>query len=391
MKLVPALLCFLLLIKLSYAQNPDSTRQTDLVDYIVKWFNVQNVDEKREDRDLRISLFPTQSSATNGKLVISSVNIAFVAGDKESTSTSNIYFIPYTNFKGKYGIYLYPNIWLNRDSWNIKGEYFFLRYPQYTWGLGGNTKQDVNLLTDYNYIRVNQYVLRKISGSLSAGLGYFLDYHYNVSVEQGDIYIPELDYLVGDANNSTSSGLTFPLSFDNRSNSINPKNGAYLNVTWRYNSPALGSDNEWNSLYIDARKYFSFSNQKQRILALRSFYWTKISGDIPYLDLPANGWEPAFGSTARGFEQSRYRSNALLYAESEFRFDLTRNGLWGGVIFTNFISVSDYNTQKFTYWHPAAGAGLRIKFNKYSRTNVTFDYAFSKEYNTYYISIGEAF
>jgi hypothetical protein len=54
-------------------------------------------------------------------------------------------------------------------------------------------------------------------------------------------------------------------------------------------------------------------------------------------------------------------------------------------------SASQYDTQQFRYWHPAAGTGIRLKFNKYSNTNVTFDFGFSNEFASVYVNIGEAF
>jgi outer membrane translocation and assembly module TamA len=81
----------------------------------------------------------------------------------------------------------------------------------------------------------------------------------------------------------------------------------------------------------------------------------------------------------------------MFYYETEYRFGITANGLIGGVVFANLNSASEFGTQQFKYWHPAAGAGIRVKFNKYSRTNVTFDVGVSKEYWTVYVNIGEAF
>jgi hypothetical protein len=157
------------------------------------------------------------------------------------------------------------------------------------------------------------------------------------------------------------------------------------------NSQALGSTNDWQSLFVDARKYFPIPGKRGGILALRSFYWTTLSGQVPYLDLPATRWEPVRGSSSRGIAQNRYRSNAMFYYETEYRFGITANGLIGGVVFANLNSASEFGTQQFKYWHPAAGAGIRVKFNKYSRTNVTFDVGVSKEYWTVYVNIGEAF
>jgi hypothetical protein len=39
----------------------------------------------------------------------------------------------------------------------------------------------------------------------------------------------------------------------------------------------------------------------------------------------------------------------------------------------------------------SATRGIRMKFNKYSTTNVPFDFGFSKEFASVYLNIGEAF
>jgi hypothetical protein len=83
-----------------------------------------------------------------------------------------------------------------------------------------------------------------------------------------------------------------------------------------------------------------------------------VKGDTPYLDLPATNWAPVSGIASRGFQTGRYRSNAMLYGEVEQRYQLTSNGLWGFVVFANISSASEFETQHFTHWQVAAGAGL---------------------------------
>jgi hypothetical protein len=63
----------------------------------------------------------------------------------------------------------------------------------------------------------------------------------------------------------------------------------------------------------------------------------------------------------------------------------------GFVLFANLHSVSEYHGNDFTYWHPAAGTGLRIKFNKISKTNIALDFAMSKDFAGIYLALGEAF
>jgi len=67
------------------------------------------------------------------------------------------------------------------------------------------------------------------------------------------------------------------------------------------------------------------------------------------------------------------------------------NGLLGFVVFANVNSVSEPATNRFSYWHPAAGAGLRAKFSKRSGTNIAMDYGFSQGYRSFTIGLGEAF
>jgi hypothetical protein len=158
------------------------------------------------------------------------------------------------------------------------------------------------------------------------------------------------------------------------------------------NTPYLGSNDKWQSMFLDLRKYIPvFSSWRENILALRGYYWTILSGDVPYLDIPAVRWEPSTGQASRGIQQNRYKSNALLDLEAEYRFGITQNGFIGGVVFASATSASEYNTQQFVYWHPAGGAGMRMKFNKYSNTNIAFDVAVSKGFLNVYLFIGEAF
>jgi outer membrane protein assembly factor BamA len=199
-------------------------------------------------------------------------------------------------------------------------------------------------------------------------------------------------YNYGTNGSSVSSGITFNALYDTRNNSINPYPGAYGNIIYRINPTFLGSNNTWNSLYLDFRKYISLNKAKpeqQNKLAVWTYMWTTFTGKTPYLDLPSIGWDP-YNRSGRGINQNRYRGQTLLYLESEYRRDITKNGLLGFVVFTNINTVSG-SKSLFKLWNPAAGCGLRIKFNKNSGTNIGIDYGFSRGYQTVMLSLGEAF
>jgi outer membrane protein assembly factor BamA len=301
-----------------------------------------------------------------------------------------VFLIPYITFNGQYGIQLYPTIWLKKNSWNFVGEYFILNYPQFTWGLGGNSPSYKKTLVEGKQIRFHQNVLKGILPNLAIGLGYQFDERYDLKILDSELSFNNSQFIAGKKYKSISSGISFPIVYDNRKNIINPQGGTFVGFTYLYNSPSLGSDTKWQSLFIDVRKYYSIPNARS-VLAFRSYYWTILSGETPYFDLPSTRSEPGTASSSRGIQKDRYRSNAMLFYESEYRFNISPNGFLGGVVFANTTSASEYDTQHFKHWQPSIGTGIRLKFNKYTKINVALDFGISKDFASVYLNIGEAF
>ena len=67
----------------------------------------------------------------------------------------------------------------------------------------------------------------------------------------------------------------------------------------------------------------------RNVLAFWVVFQTNVTGTLPYLGLPAIGWD-ARNRTGRGYVQGRFRGTAEIYAEVEWRFRITDNGLLGG-------------------------------------------------------------
>ena len=345
-------------------------------------------------KNLYFSFLPLSSTVPGGgKALITSTTAGFYLGPRDSTYLSTANFAPYLNFKGRFGLPLRTSLWAKDNSWNIQGDTRFLVYPQYTWGLGGNNDEQNNILVNYKYIRFYQAALKRINNVFYAGIGYNLDYRIDISAEETNKIKSFTGYQFGAANdnNSFSSGITFNLLYDTRENLFNPLPGTYVNVIYRYNTKALGSQNNWQSLYLDVRKYITLKKErKKNQLALWGYYWTTLNTGTPYLDLPSVGWDP-YNRSGRGMEQNRYRGQGMFYFETEYRRDISRNGLFGYVLFANATSVTEAAGRNFKYINPAIGGGFRIKFNKGSDTNVAIDYGFSKGYNTFILGLGEAF
>ena len=86
--------------------------------------------------------------------------------------------------------------------------------------------------------------------------------------------------------------------------------------------------------------------------------------------------EDMFNNIRRGYVQDCFIGGNMLYAETEYRYGITKNGFWGDVVFVNAESLSKYQDNAFKTVAPVIGAGLRIKFNKHSDTNIAVDYGY---------------
>lgn len=302
-------------------------------------------------------------------------NAAFYTGERTQDNISNVYLnLTYTQ-KKQLQVPLEANIWTKDNRYNIITDWRYAKYPQDTYGLGGKTIADSGYLIDFSYARFYQTVLKTIRTDMYIGLGYNLDYYWNVrEVDPPPGRVTDFQKY-GLHPTSVSSGVTFNFLYDSRRNAINPEPGSYLNVIYRPNFTFLGSDNNWQTLLIDGRKYLHLPGDSKNTLAFWTFDWFTLQGNPPYLLLPSTASD-TYVNMGRGYIQGRFRSKNLLYGESEYRFGLTRNGLLGGVVFVNAQSFSEPSTGRFEVVNPGWGGGIRIKLNKFSHTNIALDYGF---------------
>jgi len=375
----------------------DTTGQKDLIDIGRRLFKFKPRPKYRGQKQIFFSILPLSTSVPGGsKAIVTSTTAGFYLGNRDSTYLSSVTFAPYFNLKGRYGLPVHSSIWTPDNTYNVQGDVRFLVYPQNTWGLGGKNGEDERILVNFDYIRFYQTVLKRIKPFFYVGVGYNMDYYFNINTNvngQTTTLHDFTQYPYGtDGRNSFSSGLTLNAVYDTRQNLFNPFPGIFANLIYRHNAGFLGSDNNSQSVYLDFRKYIAVGDNSvyKSIFAFWTYYWTTISNGTPYLNLPGIGNDP-YQRSGRGIEQNRYRGNSLIYFEAEYRRDITANGLFGFVVFANFNSASELNTRRFAYVNPAAGGGLRVKFNKRSATNIAVDYGFSKGYNGLTLGLGEAF
>ena len=371
-----------------------ATPQKDITDVIRDIFKPKRPPKKKLDDSLIVK--PTFSAVPAIGYTLTTKTAATISGNiafrmdssaKLSTITASA---AYTQNK-QFTVPIESNIWTKNSRFNLLGDYRFYKYPQYTFGLGSNSAIENQELLDYYFLRFAEVVQTHIVSNLFAGLGYMMEYQWSIK-DQGLPNGQISDYQKYDSVNKTlASGFILNAVFDSRDNSINPSRGFYSGLQFRSSLTSLGSQRNWQSLILDTRKYFKFPENTRNILAFWSYDWLILHGKPPYLDLPSTTWD-VYSNTGRGYIQGRFRGAQMVYLESEYRMVLTANGLLGAVVFVNAETLSAEPGTRLQGIQPGFGAGLRIKLNKKSQTNLSLDYGFGTQgSNGIFINIAEAF
>lgn len=375
-----------------YAQT-DSAALRDVKDLFSK---KRNTTPQNMQLAMEFTYIPAAGySLQTGFAGVASANLAFRAGKKTDAKLSTIS----TSFSySQHNQSILPvmaNLWSKNGKWNYFSDWRYMNYPSTTWGLAGRSDPNDGYTIDFSYLKFHQLVHRSVTKNLFIGTGIFYDKFWNISElnSEGQPLSPqELTNLRRQGltgRDELGVGVPLRILFDSRHNTINPMRGWYVSVTGRYNFQMTAKSKGWQSLVVDVRKYFPVS-KSGNTLAFWLYSWSSTKG-TPYFLLPSTGWDDQY-NMGRGYIQGRFRSNLINYMEAEYRFRLTNNGLLGGVLFAN---VQSYNINLISGAEalaPAVGAGLRIKLNKYSGTNLCIDYGIGQNGSQgFFVNLGEVF
>ncbi len=369
----------------------DTTPQLDIIDIVDKIFKKTRPGDPDTMRIPPWKFLPSLAPAVGytlegGALASLSLNISFYTGNQDNTSLSVVNTGLQYSLRNQLVAPIITSIWTPGNKYDLLGDWRYDLYPSYTYGLGGHTSYLQGDLMQYQYVKVYQEVLKHFGSEYFVGFGYNYDYHFDI---QDPTPVTDYPLYDGTATHTTSSGLVAHFIYDNRTNMNNPKNSFYASLLYRYNTTLLGSDNNWQYIQAEVRKYFKLSPHK--VLAFWTWNEFTFGGKAPYFDLPSNGWD-TYSNTGRGYIQGRFRGPDMMYAEGELRFRILNNGLIGGVLFANATTVTGWPQQTFGPIYPGEGVGLRFKFNKYSDVNICVDYAFGEQgSHGVFFNLGEVF
>ena len=261
----------------------------------------------------------------------------------------------------------------------LKADCRYLDTERSTWGLGPMSPDQEEYPMEFKLVRLYATLFRRASGPVFIGLGYHYD-EFNDIVDtragRGET-TPFTSYSGGALTRTIATGLSINVLGDTRDNLTNPSSGYYLSYSFRDYLTSIGSDHNWQEMWAEMRVYPHLPSGSRNVLAFWLYSWMTF-GEPPYLNLPSSGWD-TYGRGTRGYLQGRIRGTDQIYFECEYRWPLTRDGLWGAVAFLNGTGTADADSGILGKPDWAGGVGLRIKFNKHSNTNLAIDHGWGKQ------------
>jgi hypothetical protein len=381
------------LLPKKYHELNEMHTEKDITDYFHA-FTKKKIDSNntRDKNKYHLSLLPAVGyTLQTGMAGVVSSNIAFYTHADSNAKISSI-TTSFTYSQYSQTIFpLYADIWLKKDKINFISDNRYIVYPSSIYGLGGRTDPNKAHTINFRGVKLHDKILFSFAKNWYVGTGIYYDQFWDITVL--DPTTKRINKLIGKelGTNEIAVGPVFSILYDSRTNQINAANGTYFNINFRDNLPLIGSDHYWQSLLIDTRKYFNFPQGSKNTLAFWSYEWLTLSGTPPYLLMPAIGWDDQY-NTGRGYIQSRFRGNNMSYVETEYRFGISKNGLLSGVLFLNAEKFSDELSTTYKSVLPGYGLGLRIKMNKFSKTNICIDYGFGNNSSQgFFVNLGEVF
>jgi hypothetical protein len=312
--------------------------------------------------------------------------------------------------KGIIYFYLNHNIFTPGNKWNFQGNLVVAKTvtPDYGLGIGKHFSGGGvdSVLADPTrqvyaihsiYYNVREKVYKNVAKNLFIGAG--LSFEIRRSIENKDTVNNATPSSVYNnrhgfpQNHYSANGFLFNVEYITRDNPNRAYKGIYFDAGVRINQTWIGSTKNSVQLTSDFRKYFSLSEASpETVFAFWNWGSYLLGGLIPYLELPGTARDGTFRS-GRGYTSQYFKGTQFNDTEAELRFPILANKFISGVAFANLQTGNDeHGTKLFQVFQPGYGGGLRVLFNKTTRTNLALDYAFGKFGNKgFFLNLNETF
>jgi hypothetical protein len=381
---------------------PPGEPTTDIFDVIRKWRGKPSPPPPHYEKRMT-ALAPVISySPTSGFGFGVAGNIAFFKGDPGTTRISSVVASVIATTEKQLLASARINASSADNTWHLEGDNRFYWTSQKTYGLGTDTTPGDAVDQKFDQFRIYETVYRQTRRDVFLGAGFLYNLHTDVRPDGTDAgtawpdspYIQYSKRYGFDPDSQASAGASVQAFVDTRDGAINPSRGWYGKTSYlMFFEGFLGGTSSWQQLSYDLRTYVRLTRGRRHKLAFWTFGDLVTGGVAPYLDLPGTGLD-TYSRSGRGYPQGRFRGQRMLYGEVEYRWTITRNGLFGMVFFANAETLSNEESGEklFDSVAPGAGFGFRLLLNKRSRTNLCLDIGFGKEgSHGVYFAVQEAF
>jgi outer membrane protein assembly factor BamA len=210
------------------------------------------------------------------------------------------------------------------------------------------------------------------------------------------------DGLISGVDGGWVSIIQTALIFDTRDFEPDPTKGYYFEVANEYSSKYIGSQFDFNKLFIQGRVYQKIPVGKRTVLAARFGLGNIFGNNAPFFEFQ-DQWSPegsinALGGrqSLRGYRANRFLARSMWFTNVELRVRLAETKIgkqrfaFGVAPFFDAGTVRDrWQNLNFKNIKTSYGGGLRIAWNQ--STILSFDYGRSKEDSLFYFGIGQAF
>lgn len=192
------------------------------------------------------------------------------------------------------------------------------------------------------------------------------------------------------------------LIFDTRDFEPDPTKGYYVEIANEYSSKYIGSQFEFNKLFIQGRAFQKIPIGKRTVLAGRFGVGNIFGNNAPFFEFQ-DQWSPegsinALGGrqSLRGYRANRFLARSMWFTNVELRVRIAEAKLGNQRFAFSVAPFFDAGTVRnrwqdlnFDNIKISYGGGLRIAWNQ--STILSFDYGHSKEDGLFYFGIGQAF
>jgi hypothetical protein len=274
---------------------------------------------------------------------------------------------------------------LGLDTWRLSGGigYGSLIYDYY--GIGNEAGKNDRYVSLHH-----QATAAIVSGLRKVGSRWFVGANLaaiDSKIQSAESVLPPDAELPPELANPTDTfspllvSIAPRLQHDSRNSEYYPTDGILFEAKVGVCSESFGSDFDFRTYELNYNQYFAWSANE--VFAIR-FHGRLAEGDVPFFAMSSLGQ----GSDLRGYTPGRYRDNALLTVQGEYRRRLSKR--WYAVAFGGVGGVGP-TLLDLGQALPAGGIGVRYVLAEENHVAMRLDAAWGRDDSALYLSVGEAF